>query len=182
MPHPKGKAARPSGRMDKRGVRCHLDQMFRICALVLSSLLLACPCRADSVAGFATVVSGDIIQIEGITLRLAWIDAPEPRQRCTRADGKPWDCGAAATRALSEMVWRKSIHCNEVRPDPAGATQAICTADGIDLAAAIVANGWAVVRDSGTSQYQAEQEQARTQMLGIWDSSFEMPWLWRGER
>ncbi len=182
MPHPNGAPIRPSGRMDKVRVRCHAGCMFRRYAFVLLLQLFALPCGAGSVAGFVTVVSGDTIQIDGVTLRLAWIDAPEPRQTCHHADGRAWACGASATRALSDAVWRKSVHCNQVTADPNGAAQAICTADGLDLGEELVRQGWAVVREGASPEYEAEQNAARTAQLGIWEGSFELPWLWRGER
>ncbi|MFG1278249.1 thermonuclease family protein [Xanthobacter autotrophicus] len=48
-------------------------------------VLLAFPAISDeSLAGRASVIDGDTIEIHGTRIRLEGIDAPESRQTCTR--------------------------------------------------------------------------------------------------
>ncbi len=49
------------------------------------------------VAGVASVIDGDTIEVPAQRIRLHGIDAPESRQLC-RLDGKPWQCGKDAKR------------------------------------------------------------------------------------
>ncbi len=56
-------------------------------ALIVILCLLATPALAD-VAGTASVIDGDTIEIHGQRIRLHGIDAPESRQLC-RLNGKP---------------------------------------------------------------------------------------------
>ncbi len=70
-------------------------------ALTIALCLLAIPALAD-VAGVASVIDGDTLEIHGQRIRLHGIDAPESRQLC-RLDGKPWQCGKDAARHLG---WR----------------------------------------------------------------------------
>ena len=68
-------------------------------ALTIALCLLATPALAD-VAGTASVIDGDTIEVHGQRIRLHGIDAPESRQLC-RLDGKPWQCrkGGPASEA-----------------------------------------------------------------------------------
>ena len=69
-------------------------------ALTIALCLLATPALAD-VAGVASVIDGDTIEVRGQRIRLHGIDAPESRQLCY-LDGKPWQCGKDAANALRE--------------------------------------------------------------------------------
>ncbi len=73
-------------------------------ALILALILIAMPALAD-VAGTATVIDGDTLEIQGQRIRLHGIDSPESRQLC-RLDGKPWQCGKDAEEATtSGCAW-----------------------------------------------------------------------------
>jgi len=69
-------------------------------AIALALALIATPALAD-VAGIATVIDGDTLEIHGQRIRLHGIDAPESRQLC-RLDGKPWQCGKDAANNLAD--------------------------------------------------------------------------------
>ena len=69
-------------------------------ALTIALCLLAAPALAD-VAGVASVIDGDTLEIHGQRIRLHGIDAPESRQLC-RLDGKPWQCEKDAANNLAD--------------------------------------------------------------------------------
>ncbi len=71
-------------------------------ALTIALTLLVTPAFAD-VAGVASVVDGDTIEVHGQRIRLHGIDAPESRQLCRR-EGEPWQCGKDATNALTAAL------------------------------------------------------------------------------
>ncbi len=71
-------------------------------ALAIALCLLATPSLAD-VAGVASVIDGDTLEIHGQRIRLHGIDAPESRQLC-HLDGKPWQCGKDAANALAAAL------------------------------------------------------------------------------
>ncbi len=83
-------------------------------ALTIALCLLATPAMAD-VAGTASVIDGDTIEVHGQRIRLHGIDAPESRHLC-RLDGKPW--AAAGTNASSPDAPRPEHVPSDFRPCP----------------------------------------------------------------
>ncbi len=80
--------------------------------LTIALCLLATPALAD-VAGVASVIDGDTLEIHGQRIRLHGIDAPESRQLCRR-DGKPWQCGKEAANALADKIARRPVTCEDL--------------------------------------------------------------------
>ncbi len=71
-------------------------------APTIALCLLATPALAD-VAGVASVIDGDTIEVHGKRIRLHGIDAPESRQLC-RLDDKSWQCGKDAANVLTAAL------------------------------------------------------------------------------
>ncbi len=76
-------------------------------ALTIALTLLATPALAD-VAGTATVIDGDTIEVHGQRIRLHGIDAPEGHQLCF-IDGKRWQCGRDAANALADKIAHRPL-------------------------------------------------------------------------
>ena len=110
--------------------------------LIIALCLLATPALAD-VAGTATVIDGDTLEIQGQRIRLHGIDAPESRQLC-RLDGKPWQCGRDAANALADRTASRPVACEELDRDRYGRIVARCTVAGEDLGAWMVQQGLAL--------------------------------------
>ncbi len=111
-------------------------------ALTIALCLLAAPALAD-VAGIASVIDGDTIEVHGQRIRLHGIDAPESRQLC-RLDGKPWQCGKAAANALAGKIDRRPVTCEDLGRDRYKRIIARCAVAGEDMGAWMVANGLAL--------------------------------------
>ena len=63
------------------------------------------------IAGKASVIDGDTIEIHGQRIRLHGIDAPESGQSCV-ADGERWRCGQKAAFALADFIGRSPVRCD----------------------------------------------------------------------
>jgi endonuclease YncB( thermonuclease family) len=83
--------------------------------LLLAACLLAATAApavaAEQVAtGRTSIVDADTLELHGLRMRLAAIDAPEARQTCRR-DGEPWPCGRRAAFALTDLVGARPVTC-----------------------------------------------------------------------
>jgi endonuclease YncB( thermonuclease family) len=54
------------------------------------------------IAGVASVIDADTIEIHGQRIRLYGIDAPESCQTCIDASGRTWRCGQRAALGLQD--------------------------------------------------------------------------------
>lgn len=133
---------------------------------------------AGDIAGRASVIDGDTIEIHGQRIRLSGIDAIESRQRCTRADG-PWACGRQSAFALAGLIGEAPIQCRSDGRDRYGRLLAVCFKGAEDINHWMVSQGWAVAYRRYSLAYADAESEAREKQRGIWAGSFEMPWDWR---
>jgi len=152
--------------------------------LVFLALLfcLIMPAHAQDLAGRASVIDGDTLEIHGTRIRLSGVDAPESHQTCTDTQGQPWLCGQKAALALSDLIGEKTVHCVPESKDRYGRTIAACEVAGQDLGQWLVSHGWAVAYRRYSVRYIPDEETARAQHLGIWAGSFVMPWDFRHKK
>jgi endonuclease YncB( thermonuclease family) len=142
-------------------------------------LLVSSAAHADTIAGRATVIDGDTLEIHGERIRLLDIDAPESRQSCTEPDGTEWRCGQKAALALSAWIGQRAVICETTKLDKYGRWLARCKA-GDDLAEWMAGHGWAVpYRDCHCETVRNAATFAKNQRAGIWSGTFMMPWEWR---
>ncbi len=138
---------------------------------------LATPALAD-VAGVASVIDGDTLEIHGQRIRLHGIDAPESRQLC-RLDGKPWQCGKDATNALAEKIARRPVTCEDLGRDRYKRIIGRCTVAGEDLGEWMVSEGLALAYRRYSRDYVDEEAEAQAARRGLWAGEFVKPWEWR---
>ncbi len=146
-------------------------------ALTIALCLLATPALAD-VAGVASVIDGDTLEIHGQRIRLHGIDAPESGQLC-RLDGKPWQCGKDAANALADKIARRPVTCEDLGRDRYKRIIARCTVAGEDMGAWMVSRGLALAYRRYSLDYVDDEVDARAARRGIWASQFVKPWEWR---
>jgi endonuclease YncB( thermonuclease family) len=96
-----------------------------ILALVSSSA------HAETIAGRASVIDADTLQINGERIRILDIDAPEKDQFCQQAVGDvTWECGVEATFALIDWIGEADVVCETDRLDRYKRHLARCTVEG----------------------------------------------------
>lgn len=130
------------------------------------------------IAGTASVIDGDTVEIHGQRLRLHAIDAPESRQTCLR-DGVPWRCGQAAALALAARIGRQPLRCQQTDTDRYQRVVARCHLGSEDLGGWLVGQGLAMAYRPYGRDYVAQEAAARAARKGLWASEFTPPWDWR---
>lgn len=149
-------------------------------AIILAPRIVA---SAD-IAGRASVIDGDTIDIQGIRIRFDGIDAPESSQKCLNSASEPYRCGKVSSEALDMFLAQsRPISCKKTGRDR-NRIVAIChRADGTDVNRWLVRNGYALDWPKySKGRYSAEQRKAAASKAGIWSGHFDWPCVARGAR
>ena len=153
---------------------------MRLAASVLSLLLASSAVHADTIAGRASVIDADTLEIHGERMRILDVDAPESRQKCKALSGNEWNCGQWAANKLAEWIGQLTVTCETTRKDQYGRWLARCNAAGVSVANWLAGHGWAVpYRDCECEEVRALSKDAELRNAGIWGGEFVMPWEWR---
>lgn len=149
--------------------------------LVAASLLLfTSAASAETIAGQASVIDADTLEIHGQRIRILDIDAPESRQLCADAGGIKYRCGQTAALELDDWIAARPVTCETTKLDRYGRHLAHCSVGDQDVAWWLAANGLAVpYRDCKCEVVRDAAAHAKAQGRGIWAGDFAMPWDWR---
>lgn len=124
--------------------------------------------------GTASVIDGDTIEIHNKRIRLHGIDAPKSAQTCTR-NGSAYRCGKDAAFALADKLGHGIVTCHQRDTDRYGRVVAVCTQNGVDLNRWMVRQGHAIAYRKYSTDYIADEGEARAAKLGIWSGEFTNP-------
>jgi endonuclease YncB( thermonuclease family) len=149
--------------------------MTRTAIAVLAGLiLLQAPAgAADNLAGQASLVDGDTLEIHGTRIRLWGIDAPESSQLCRGENSLQYRCGAKAASDFDAFIARRPVNCVPVSLDQYHRTVATCSVDDVDLGEWLVRNGLAIDWPQySKGKFDAIQREAEHAGRGIWTGSY----------
>jgi endonuclease YncB( thermonuclease family) len=160
-----------------------MPNLRRIAVVVLLGLAVSATrtaAFADQIAGRATVIDGDTIDIGGTRIRLFGIDAPETDQTCHGDDGSLYRCGQAASTALEKFLAHQVVTCTPSNLDFKGMTVAVCAVAGVDVGDWVVRSGlgldWPAV---SKGRYNEAQKAAERAGDGLWGGQWVTPWQYR---
>jgi endonuclease YncB( thermonuclease family) len=156
--------------------------MTRTAIAVLAALILApaSAAAADNLAGQASIIDGDTLEVHGTRIRLWGVDAPESSQLCRGEDSLQYRCGAKAANDLDAFIARRPVNCLPISLDRYRRTVATCSVDGADLGDWLVRNGLALDWPQYSKRkYDDAQREAEQAGRGMWAGSYVKPWLFR---
>lgn len=147
-------------------------------SLTLSGLVGLAPATARAATFGSDVVDvpdGESLTLAvGSTIKLYGIDAPELGQRCWRASGEPYDCGAQAREELRRLTQGQRVECTPVATIE-GVRHAECSIGTINVGRTMVASGFAVTSAATTPETKRAELIARQKASGIWSGCFQAP-------
>jgi endonuclease YncB( thermonuclease family) len=160
--------------------------MHRLLAplLLLPSLVgaVAGAARAEDVVGPATAKSGVVVTVEGQDIRIYGIDVPPPGQKCRTRWQREYDCAAKSKEAMEFLVNGKQAQCKTKGVDPEKRPVGKCRVAGRDIAAVMVAYGWALAYRTLSPEYIGDESYAQSHRRGLWAGTVEAPWQWRANQ
>lgn len=148
-------------------------------ATLVALALLCSPATAATIAGTAQVTSPYTFQLGDYRVFLLGVDSVELNQTCRIGD-QQWECWAAAQRALETIVSEGEVTCETLTdPDPVGRVIATCTVNGEDIGDRFVRTGFGLAIPTETTQYVEAEDEAHAAGIGLWQSTFDPPNVWR---
>ncbi|MBR0671477.1 thermonuclease family protein [Neoroseomonas soli] len=132
--------------------------------------------RWEAEAGEVRIIDGETLGLGERVVRLAGVAAPTRGEACSGRSGDAFDCGGAATAALTRLVTGHPVACRIVGQDGFGRGLGECVAGGTDLGRTLVGGGFALAT---ASALRAPEVAARDGGRGLWAHPAGAPAAWR---
>jgi endonuclease YncB( thermonuclease family) len=126
------------------------------------------------------IIDGDTFVLNGRTIVLYGIDAPELKQKCgyynihTKKDSF-YNCGDSAKKFLKRITRGRDIECKIKDKDKYERFISICYVDDLDINGKMVFRGYAVAYKKYSRKYIREENNAKRNKMGIWGGEFIRP-------
>jgi len=139
------------------------------------------PLDYPSIEGMPRVISGSVLLVNGLYVKLLGIEAPDPQQTCENRYGGGYYCGQEAITWVQNWLNNRPVTCHILGEVINQWATGICFVDGYqyDVAAVTTNAGWAVAYTKNTDVYIPYEQQAAEKKRGLWQGSFYKPWDWR---
>ena len=134
--------------------------------------------NSKTIIGNAKVIDGDTIHIGSNKIRLHGIDAPETNQTCEK-NKVAWSCGKESTKVLINFINKQKVICDVKDTDKYKRYISVCFVNNIDMNEFMVRNGWAIAYRYYSKDYIESEDKAKKNKAGIWQGSFQEPYLFR---
>ena len=139
--------------------------------------------RGVYIEGKIKVIDGDTIKMDGTSIRLFGIDAPEKNQICVNKNNESYNCGSISTITLRRYVRKTKIKCRYTEKDRYGRILGTCyfpyDSSKLSLNRYMVHTGHAVAYERYSKKYLDSEKWAKDNYLGMWQGNFERPEKWR---
>lgn len=137
------------------------------------------PMDYPALKGVPRVITGSVLKIKGIRVKLLGVDAPNSEQICSNSKGISYHCGQKAITWLQDWIHEQEVECRIVGDVINRRATGVCFLGQHDIGAAIVSAGWAVAYTKNTNIYLPYEKQARNDLQGMWNGRFYRPADWR---
>ena len=130
------------------------------------------------------VIDGDSIHLNGEKIRFSGIDTPESyyrgkRQKCVFNKIEVF-CGYWSKIVLIEKIGNNKVHCiKEDKPDQYNRILAECFVNNESLSKYLVRSGYAFAYRRYSKKFIEDEEYAKANRLGLWQTEFQFPWDFR---
>lgn len=140
------------------------------------------PPSLPTTSGSGAAIEGDVVSVNGNAVKLWGIDAPDAGQTCRDRAGRTYDCFEAARKALAGYIGQNQITCHIRGQDSHGQQIGTCGVNGLDLAALMARDGWALAFQGLSFHYTRLEGEAQARRRGLWAGRVEPPWTWRSQQ
>ena len=157
---------------------------YVIIIFILGLFFFTQSAKSENITGVANVIDGDTIRVNGRSIRLMCIDAPETSfrgydQACI---DKKTNCGKKSTAFLAKYVHGSDVACTILKKDRYNRDLGFCFAN-FDIQEYMLTEGYAIYAPYGNhkhcNEYQQFYKDAITEKRGLWKWGFHNPYDWR---